>query len=304
MKIGFIHAGNAFLPELEAYTRFFSARGFKISIMNTKTAEKNPTEIEWHFMGTHFQRKNWKSTLIHEYSSASIPPLANFKNLVKRAMNCKPDYRLFLNEYVRNRFSFRDDVPNGTRDMGIPENFQKQNELTKKEFDFVYTGDVSGSRKLASLFYCFTYGKLSKHTLLVLSRNYEKLQKEYAPFRNISFIGPVEHTLVPSYLEKARFAINYIPHKEPFIHQTSTKFLEYAAIQIPIVTNCYAWIKDFERRFGGNFFFLDENLDNFTWENVCGHSYSFPDLAEWKWDKQIEQSGIVEFLQSRIMAKT
>lgn len=298
LKIGFIHPGNAFLPEIEAYTEFFSSRGFKTCTMNTEIAEKNPTEIEWHFMGTHYKRQNRSSTLIHEYSSASTPPFANIKDFVKRTINCKPDYRIFLNPYVRKKFSFNDGVPNGTRDMAVAEYFHKQGISVKKEFDFIYVGDVSDARKMSGLFNCFTNGRLSGRSLLILSRDFHHHQKDYAMFPNIMFAGPVNHSQVPGYIEKARFAINFIPPIEPFIHQTSTKLLEYAAMEIPIVTNSYNWIQDFQGRYGGSYFFLQKDFDNFTWEKVCGFKYSFPDLSEWNWDTQIKRSGIIEFLQS------
>lgn len=299
MLIGFIHEGKAFLPEAEAYADFFCSKGVKVLITVPERAGKNPMDIEWHFMGTHYRRNNSKAVVIHEYTSASTPPFAKLKNLVKKAWNCQPDYRLFLNEYVRNRFSFSDKKPFGIRDMGIPDYFRKTTKSEKKEFDFIYAGDISPRRKPSRLFNCFTNGRLSGHSLLILSRDYNHLLKEYATFPNIRFEGPVNHSQVPIYLDKARFAINFIPSIEPFNHQTSTKLLEYAAMNIPIITTDYNWINAFQKKYGGNYFFLDNNLDNFTWENVCNHVYSFPDLTDWNWENQIARSGILGFLNSK-----
>ena len=64
------------------------------------------------------------------------------------------------------------------------------------------------------------------------------------------------------YLSRARFALNYIPDEEPFNAQTSTKFLEYAAMRIPVITTNYFWISEFKERYGGNYFILKEDLSN------------------------------------------
>jgi glycosyltransferase involved in cell wall biosynthesis len=300
MQIGFIRPGKAFLPEIEAYTDFFTSIGFEVSILDSDKEEKNPTPIEWHFMGTHFHRNNKEAIIIHEYPSSSTPPFAHIKNLAKKAKNCKPDFRIFLNEYVRDQFAFQDTIPHGFRDMGIPEYFLKTNTSFKKEFDFIYTGDISTNRNLYKLFECFAYGSLSQHSLLILSRDYNQLLDKYAPFPNIRFEGPVKHSEVPEYLQKSRFAVNFIPFTEPFSHQTSTKFLEYASLQIPIITTRYKWIEEFQLKYGGSYFYLDRNLENFTWENVSNYDYSFPELSDWRWKNQIERSGVLEFIHSKV----
>jgi hypothetical protein len=57
-------------------------------------------------------------------------------------------------------------------------------------------------------------------------------------------------------------------------------------------------VEEFEKNEGGRYFYLNNDLRNFNWENISAFSYEFPDLKEWTWDKQIRQSGVLEFLQS------
>ena len=57
-------------------------------------------------------------------------------------------------------------------------------------------------------------------------------------------------------------------------------------------------MEQFEKNVGGRYFYLDNDLQNFTWETISAFNYDFPDLSEWTWDKQIRQSGVLEFLQS------
>src|SRR5437764_10906419 len=135
MRIAFIDQQNAFLPELSAYIDFFSARGINCVIVNKKEAGRTASDVEWHFMGTSFKKKN--GITIHEYTSSSTPPFAYLKNLVKKQLNNKPDFRIFLNEFVSEQFCFNDNIPFGFRDMGVNlAQFDFQNGTSGKEFDF------------------------------------------------------------------------------------------------------------------------------------------------------------------------
>lgn len=298
MTIAFIHPHKAFLPEVEAYTEFFSARGIKTIVVHPKDIDTINADVEWHFMGTD-TRKNKKGVIkIHEYTSTSIQPLMYLKNFSKRLINAKPDYRLFLNDYVKNEFGFDDNVPFGFRDMGISNSFvNHENKIINKEYDFIYTGSINKEREIEKLIDCFTKESMKVFSLLILSRDYEFLIKKYNTYKNIYFKGPVVHDEVKKYILNSKFAINFMPDKEPFNQQTSTKFLEYAALKIPVITTNYKWIKDFQKKEGGNYFYLDNDLKNFTWENISSFNYSFPDLKDWSWENQIRKSKVLDFLK-------
>jgi glycosyltransferase involved in cell wall biosynthesis len=251
-------------------------------------------------MGTHLKKDHASSVVIHEYASASVPPFGNIKNIVKRQLNVQPDFRVFLNEFVRQKFQFGDTIPFGYRDLGLSDEFihADYKKDVQKTFDFIYSGSVSYELKIPKLLDHFTK-ELNGRSLLVLSKDYQRLMYMYEKAHHISFAGPVLQSEVPSYLLKSRFAINYKPDIEPHNQQTSTKLMEYAACKVPVITSDFAWVRQFQQRFGGEFFYLKNDLSNFTWENVNSFRYSFPDLTRLTWDSRIRHSGVLEFLTSK-----
>jgi glycosyltransferase involved in cell wall biosynthesis len=298
MTIAFIHPHKAFLPEIDAYGNFFCNYNIETIVLRPDEAKNSVAEIEWHLLGTDTSKK--KNVIkIHEYASSSKPPLHTKKDRLKRIFMTIPDYRLFLNEYVRKQFNFKDGVPFGYRNMGIDPLLLDRFDEGTKEFDFIYTGSVEKERQIESLIGCFTKEPLKRHTLLILSQNYERLKKEFTPFQNIHFEGPVKQDEVKNYILRSRFALNFIIDKEPFNQQVSTKFLEYAALKIPILTSSYPWIRSFQQQYGGSYYYLNKDLSNLSWPEISNYHYVFPQLADWTWENQIRKSGILEFLHSK-----
>jgi glycosyltransferase involved in cell wall biosynthesis len=295
MQIVFIHRSKAFLPELHAYTRYFNQHGIKTNVI---TSSKNDikADVEWYFMGIYPKRSS--VVTIHEYASASVPPFALLKDVLKRKVNAAPDFRIFNNEYVQQQLAFRDQIPGGIRDFGIDPTEHTPVASTKKEYDFIYTGSTATHRKMDRLLHCFTKGALRGHSLLILSREYDQLAKKMSSFRNIHFAGPVPQTEVRNYLRKASFGINYIVDEAPFNQQTSAKLVEYAAAGLPVITNSYDWVNTFEQKSGGVFFKIDKEFSNLTWEQVNRFDYKAPDLSGWSWEDQINKSGVMGFLKS------
>ena len=299
MHIVFIHPSQAFLPELDAYTRYFRDRNVQTTI-STNTNHGIIAAVEWYFMGIYTKRK--ATITIHEYASASVPPLASMKDFVKRKFNAVPDFRIYNNEYVRQQMNFRDQIPHGIRNFGIDMPSIKVSPV-KKEYDFIYTGSVAPHRKLGPLLECFTTGSMRDHSLLILSNHYEHLSATMSNYTNIHFAGPVPLHEVRGYLEKASFGINYMVDELPFNKQTSAKLIEYAAAGLPVITTAYEWVNEFEKRSGGSFFKLDELLSNFTWELLNNFDYKTPDLTGWTWEEQIEKCGVVQFLMKQKLRK-
>jgi glycosyltransferase involved in cell wall biosynthesis len=299
MTIAFIHDELSFLPELEAYRAFFSARGFKVRIMNKKEWQKDQSgiDVEWMMMG--FDRSKRTSAIrIHDHASSSTPPFRVIKNRLKAALNTKPDYRLFLNEYVKNCFSYTDGVPIGYRDMGIDAGM-KVDRTAEKTYDFIYTGSVKADRKITNLVNRFLMHDMADRTLLILSRDYEYIANEYRNNSNIIIKGPVGREELAEYLNCSRFAINYIPDTQPYNQQTSTKFLEYQQFGLPVITTDYPWLRDFEKNYGGHFFKIDASLKNLNWEELLSFNFRSGDLSHWTWEKQIEDGGVLEWLLSK-----
>ena len=152
-------------------------------------------------------------------------------------------------------------------------------------------------RKLDSLLKIFDRGHLKSHSILLLGKDGDGLVHSFGHCKNILFQGAVPWSEVPAWLARACYAINYIPDEEPYNAQTSTKFLEYASMKIPVITTKYYWISEFRERYGGNYFMLKDDLSNMTWDRITGFSYEFPNLNSWRWEERIRASGVLDFLR-------
>jgi glycosyltransferase involved in cell wall biosynthesis len=140
---------------------------------------------------------------------------------------------------------------------------------------------------------------MAGRTLLILSRDYQHIANEYRHYSNIIFKGPVGREELAEYLNRSRFAINYIPDLEPYNQQTSTKFLEYQQFKIPVITTDYPWLRAFEKNHGGRFFRIDDSLKNLNWEELLTFPFEPGDLRGWTWEEQIKKSGIMEWLPNK-----
>lgn len=298
MRIAFIHNNKAFLSETEAYRGFFGRYGIDTVLIGKEEIKNTNCDLEWRYMGTDLSPRRRGVLKVHEYTSTSIPPWRKLKNLGKKWLNVEPDYRLFLNEYVKRSFDFTDDVAWGFRDMGIQENWLRYAGLpSSNEFDFVYLGDLSPVREPEKLLNCFSSGNLKDRSLLIIGKEYQRLQQQYAQFSNIQFIGPLPYEQVPAQLKRARFGINFMIDKEPLNQQTSTKLLEYLAVGLPVVSTHYNWIMQFEQKYGGSYCFVEQDLSNLHWERICSTVYATPDLKTWTWEQQIRNSGVLDLIE-------
>jgi glycosyltransferase involved in cell wall biosynthesis len=295
MTIAFVHPHKAFLPEVIAYADFFTARGITTNVVHPGDLAHTQCDVEWHFMGQHTRRHSQRIT-IHEYASASVPPFSRLKDSIKKWINTTPHYRIFNNNYVLQQFCFKDKVPFGLRNYGIPDDTDFLQPSIAKQYDFVYVGTLDKGRRPELLLDCFATGALQQHSLLVLSRSYAHLQQQYGSSKNIIFKGPVPYQDVYAHLQQARFGINYMPDILPYNQQTAAKFLDYAACRLPVVTTDYTWVRNFQQQYGGHYFYLQPQLQNFTWEHVTGFTYSAPALGSWTWSSQIKGCGVVDFL--------
>jgi glycosyltransferase involved in cell wall biosynthesis len=300
ITLAFIHSDRAFLPEIPAYNHFFQQRGMRT--LELRPGERLPAEtsVHWHLLGWESPGVTVTGIRIHEYASASLPPLRHIKNWMKVRFQPKPDFRLFLNVYVQKAFRFTDQVPFGFRDMGVNESWlDLAPALVPKAFDFIYSGSLEPGRRPERLLSLFFQGRLKDRSLLVLGQDYAGLARRFQKAGNIRFLGPVPHGEVAEHISRARYAINWVPDKEPFSRQTSTKLLEYAALRVPVITTRYPWVQEFEREQGGRFFYLSPDLSNLDWEAVNRFPFAFPDLRRLTWEHRIENSGVLDFLESR-----
>jgi hypothetical protein len=102
---------------------------------------------------------------------------------------------------------------------------------------------------------------------------------------------------VPGWVRRSRYALNFIPDREPFNAVVSLKFLEYAALKTPIISTNVFSVVEFKERFGGNYFLLKEDLSNLNLEKLLPFPFEYPNLQYWTWSERIRDSGVVEFLK-------
>jgi hypothetical protein len=133
-RIAFITHGDQFLPELTAYSDFFHSLGWIAEIFRkTPTrAELEKYNVEWHFMGLDKIPKVSGRIKIHEYCSVSTPPMAKFKNRIKKCITVNPDYRIFQSMWVANEMKMYN-KPYILRDMGIRESFFVSNDNNNQQ---------------------------------------------------------------------------------------------------------------------------------------------------------------------------
>jgi glycosyltransferase involved in cell wall biosynthesis len=296
MKIVLIHNNQAFLPELTAYETFFQTYQIETCSAIYGQESASDADVYWYMMGYYPKAYYKKKLIIHEYASASVPPYRKLKDFFKSKLNPRPHFRLFLNEYVKEQICIHDEVPFGYRDMGVAREFFQISDKGLKEFDFIYSGSLSAGRNMESLLRVFEKGELVKKSILILGKDECGLKEKFRHCRNIIFQSPVSWEQVPSWLSRARYAFNFVPNIEPFNSQTSTKFLEYAAMKIPVISTNYFWISEFQEKYNGNYFILKEDLSNLSWEKISGFPFEFPNLKSWSWEERIRASGVLEFL--------
>ena len=220
MTIAFIHNGKAFLPDLEAYCRFFESRGVTCKVISPGMRSATKRDIDWVFMGLDLHRDR-NVTTVHEYCSSSIPPFRTVKDLLKKNLNARPDFRLFLNEAVRDRFSFNDHVPYGYRDIGFERTESGLARTPEKKTDFIYVGALHNRSHFDALLQHVTT-HMPERSLLVIGNIPENLKIKYKQHPQIRFEGPYPHEKVLSSIRTARYALNWIDRKSTRLNSSHT----------------------------------------------------------------------------------
>ncbi len=297
IKILFRRSDKAYLPEIDAYINYFNESDQMIAYdsLKMKNLNINDFDVIWEFMGFGGKQVNDRQLLIHEYASSSIGQLAKIKNFMKSKFSVKPDIRIFLNEQVKKQFYFKDNIKYCYRDMGVKKVLNKK--TNKKDYDFVYIGQVSKERGLHKFLNAFS--KKNNGTL-VLVGNYETdLYDKYSKYENIIFTGKLSHDEVIKVASRCKYGINLIPDKHPYNIQTSTKLLEYLSLGLKIITTDYFWVNSFEKEYGLSFFKLDYNNMCFDKMKVEKYPYRIDvDMNLFLWQKILDDSNIKNIIIS------
>ncbi len=257
MLIHFVHLGDAYLPELQAYAEHVRAAGHEARLHSQTDTLPNDAAVLWWMCGQvsrHMASRYPAAFHIHEYASTSVPPLAWLKDRVKRMRQPLPQFRIFQNEWVRQRMGFTDAVPCEFRDMGIaPEFFDGPQATLRAEFDFVYLGEM---RRLQHFLPVFDGIAQAGKSVLLVGDLPDELGRQLRRHTRLSVTGRVPHSDVPKHLRRARHGLNLVPDQLPYTHQTSTKLLEYCAAGLSVVSTDYAWVREFEQQHGARFAYV------------------------------------------------
>ena len=298
-KIALIQQGNAYAPELWAYKQFLEKNGFFVKLFKTgNNHDLSAFDVEWHFMGIDRTPKKKGRIKIHEYVSLSVPPGAKWKDWMKKQINVKPDVRIFGRQFVQEKLGFSDGLPSFFRDAALADFFLDKKSNLPKEFDFVYSGSTHKSRKTSQLLEAFIK-YLPKQKLLVIGIPPRNTPSRIIHASSIEFSGIIPYQKVPSYLQKARFAINYMPDIYPYNQQRALKLLEYCAVGLPVLTTSYYWVNQFEQKRGGRFFKLEPDLSNMNMHAIESFNYKNPNVTDLVWENVLQNCGIVKWLRGR-----
>lgn len=303
-KILFSRSDKAMLPGIEAYIEYFNnSDEFEVIVTNDseKITDYNQFDVVWECKGFGGVKKG-DYVLVHEYNSLSTAPFPKTKNLLKVKLNTQPDMRVFLNKLVADEFRFKDDVPTFYRDIGIDPAAIALNHQDK-EYDFVYLGAISKAREIDQLLRGFVESNTGKSFVLIGDKNND-IYEEFKEVKNITFTGRVPFKEVAQIASKARYGINFIPDRYPFNLQTSTKLLEYMALDLNIISTNYKWVKEFEKETNSAFYYIDDQHPIFDIDEI--EKFGFQNNAQFEnlyWKNIIDNSGIKDELLRQLKNK-
>lgn len=241
MKIALVHTRKAYLPEVDIYKNYFTSLGYNLDIKDLDD-DLNCYDVLWYFMGKEGKRYNNDQFIIHEYASLSTGRFSKLKDRIKKAILPKPDLRVFLSEELKKEMNFRDSVPFEIRDMGVDKQFF-HNLKSDKKYDIVYVGAIENRNLNVALDLLFSYQKNIE--ILVVGEVTEEFKNKYS---QVTFTGKVDYSRVPKYISLAKSCLNWVPNIYPYNIQTSTKYIEYFAMGMPIISNRYKWVDNYSKK--------------------------------------------------------
>ena len=241
--VHFVHTGPAYMPELAAYEAYLTQLGHRFVRHSHPATVPLDADIVWWICGridAHHSHRLRRSLQVHEYASASVGRWPAFKDRLKRWQHPRPDHRIFLNDWVRDRMGFDDGVPCSLRDMGVPPAFLQAVATQAPDHDLVYLGEMGRLRSFLPALQAISQAGLR---LLLIGQVPADLEGFLRLTPGVQCTGRIPQSEVPAWLLRARAGLNLMPDQLPLAMQTSTKVLEYLAVGLPVLSNDYAWAR-------------------------------------------------------------
>lgn len=288
-KLGIVQRGNAFYPETNAYIKYLEDKfvGARVAIYNDFKAADSESDIVIYYGGfLPFWTKR-SAVLFLEYHSLSTGKFPRIKNLIKRFFSVKPDYYIFLNEFVSRELFFRKKSDKYIyRSMGYNDLYLGSSSNVEKVYDFIYMGSLNRNGVVNAIMEVSRRG----YTIAVVGCTEKEIN--YFSSNNIKCFGRLPQDSVFDIAVKAEYGLNYTDEIYPYIHQDSTKLIEYCALGLKVVTNKYPWVNDFERKISASF--LD--YKDFLMDHKSLESFNFltGNIEELSWNKVIDRSGLAK----------
>lgn len=289
--VHFVHTGAAYMPELAAYEAFLAQLGHRSVVHRDPASVPQDADIVWwlcgRVSGAHAHRLH-HSVQVHEYASASVGRWPGLKDRLKRWSQPRPQHRVFLNEWVRERLGFDDGVPSVLRDMGVPADFLQAHSRAEPEFDLVYLGEMSRLLECVPSLQAIAQAGLS---LLLVGEVPPALQALVQGWPQVHCSGRVPQAQVPAQLLRARAGLNLMPERLPLTQQTSTKVLEYLAVGLPVLSNPYAWAEHIAAQYPKRVRLLDAPEQAQSWreavQNLPAHQSDRGSLRMLAWPERL-----------------
>lgn len=292
IRIAAVLPRTSYAPELFALSDYlYAKRDVSLELLEQYPAGSDRTFFDVVYIKMGFAPRWHSSDIleIHDYASASGGKYAAFKDFSKTHLSRRPVLRSFLSNTVRGRFPFRDSVPYVLRDMGVPDAFLRASALRTESFtfDLLYAGSISDSRKTDQLLHAVESSGL---TILVVGDPQPSILSQFRNSANVTFAGRLPYMDMPSVAKECRFGVNFTPDVRPYNTQTSTKVLEYLAMGLPVITNDYCWVRDFEAQSGARLLKLSHI--SLLSPEVHRFDYHIPDMSKYTWWNVFEESTI------------
>ncbi|MEX4003635.1 glycosyltransferase [Paraburkholderia sp. EG285A] len=243
MSVFILHPGKANYPEIAAYSDCLTQRGVPVEhgdLGALNRVAENRRAVLWCIMGL-YRALPPARFVVHDYRSLSVGRMAFVKDWIKRALNLRPNLRIFQNERMRDAMAFSDGVPSLLLPMGVPDwifDVTDDGARSIPAGKFCYIGEMSRERGFHKVLGAFRNAHRDPSEALVLvGRPEQSILDEFRDVPGIVFTGRVPQQDALRIVRRSDHAICYFPYHRPHCFQTPTKLLEYAALGKSIICN-------------------------------------------------------------------